>query len=58
MTLFKRTPADQAELEARVLDQDFGAALEYLRRFVAGGTIDHHYVIRALALVAVSEYRG
>jgi hypothetical protein len=58
MTFFNRTPADQADLEARVLAKDFGAALEYLRRFVNGDPIDQHTVLRALALVAVSEYRG
>ena len=58
MTLFDRTPVDQAELEARVLAKDFGAALDYLRRFVNGDPIDQYTVLRALALVSVSEYHG
>ena len=58
MTFFNRTPADQAELEARVLAKDFDAALQYLRRFVNGDPIDQYTVLRALALVSVSEYRG
>jgi hypothetical protein len=58
MTFLSRTPADQAELEARVLAKDFDASLQYLRRFVNGDPIDQYTVLRALALVAVSEYRG
>jgi hypothetical protein len=58
MTLFNRTSPEQADLEARVLAKDFGAALDYLRRFVNGDPIDQYTVLRALALVAVSEYRG
>jgi hypothetical protein len=58
MTFFNRTPAAQAELEARVLAKDFDAALQYLRRFVNGDPIDQYAVLRALALVSVSEYRG
>ena len=58
MTFFNRTSAEQADLEARVLAKDFGAALEYLRRFINGDPIDIHILPHALALVVVSEYRG
>jgi hypothetical protein len=56
MPFFNRTPAKQAQLEARVLEQDFDAAIDYLRGFVAGDTIDRDYVLRALALLAVESY--
>ncbi len=56
MPLFNRTPVKQAQLEARVLEQDFDAAIDYLRGFVAGDTIDRDYVLRALALLAVESY--
>ena len=58
MTFLNRTRADQADLEARVLAKDFDASLQYLRRFVNGDPIDRYTVLRALALVSVSEYRG
>jgi hypothetical protein len=58
MTPFSRASDEQAELEARVLAKDFGAALDYLRRFVNGDPIDQYMVLRALALVSVSEYHG
>ena len=38
------------DLEARVLDKDFDASLQYLRRFVNGDPVDQHTVLRALAL--------
>jgi hypothetical protein len=56
MPFFNRTPVKQAQLEARVLEQDFDAAIDYLRGFVAGDTIDRDYVLRALALLAVESY--
>lgn len=46
------------DLEARVLAKDFDASLQYLRRFVNGDPIDQYTVLRALALVSVSEYHG
>jgi hypothetical protein len=46
------------DLEARVLAKDFDASLQYLRRFVNGDPVDQHTVLRALALVSVSEYHG
>jgi hypothetical protein len=58
MTFFNRTPAEVADLEARVLAKDFDASLQYLRRFVNGDPIDQYTVLRALALVSVSEYHG
>jgi hypothetical protein len=58
MGLFYRKPADQTEIEALIMAHDLNAAHKYLRRFVDGGTIEQDYILRALALVSVSEYRG
>jgi hypothetical protein len=55
MGLFNRNPADQVELENRVMAQDIDAAHAYLERFVAGEPIDFDHVTRALALIAVGQ---
>jgi hypothetical protein len=56
MSIFNRKPTRQTDLEARVLAQDFDAAVEYLHGFVAGDTIDRDYVLRALALLASAAH--
>ena len=56
VSMFARKDEVQAALEDRVAAQDFDAAVDYLRRFVGGGSIEMGHVVQALALVAVDPY--
>jgi hypothetical protein len=57
MALFNRKAKAQAAIEQLVMDQDFEACGDYLRRFVEGQPSDREYLIRALAVVAVWQLR-